>query len=515
MHRARIQATGTYSTWMPGAVSVLNIESQLVQIDWNQDSKEWQQWKREPVTVCHQGDLESACCPAPSFQWHTPARGRLRPRGVQTEPLIGSRLSYQLYGNFYTDQGSLNDLRAAAWRGHTNVTAATLAEAEGLIKELYLWDVDEPRAEDWDEAWTEGLVHMVGTPTNMAQAQERPTQLATAALAGAELSGASVRLVPSPVGEGKGAQYPTRVRAECARRGVDLLSRKMPTGEAAVAAIHMAGGDVHQVPVGQGVRVEPATAQPQTGHVPIDICDMPLDQEAALEAVEAHLAKTWTGDNGTKYTTFQRLQCSCEDGCAEKSIYFGVCSGNKRQPPLSERVGQYNTHPHPQFDFEEQLLLKRQLMELINAHVILAEAHAAVLHPQQSAKQARLRCILSTHPVFQQTSGTKPWFKKLTSDEYIGCGLQSKLFTNGYISIGNRSRGLHSDRMNPTITFLSTKLSGTWSVPTAVSGQTVLFDRFATKALVVEDSHRGKVLVGGLNGFKHANFGPRGDVTKN
>ena len=515
MHRARIQSTGTYTFWMPGAVRVLNIESRLVQIHWDQDSKEWQQWKGEPVTVCHQEDLESKCCPTPSFHMHTPAGGRLRPRGVQTEPLIGSRLSYQLYGNYYTDVGSLNDLRAATWREHTNITDATLAEAEGLIKELYLWDAGEPRAEDWDDAWTEGLAHMVGTPTNMAQARERPTQLATAALAGAELSGASVGLVPSPVGEGKGAQYPGGVIAESARRGVDLLSRKMPTGEAAVAAIHLAGGDVHQVPVGMGVRVEPATEQPQTGHVPIDICDMPPDQEAALEAVEAHLAKTWTGANGTKYTTFQRLQCSCEDGCAEKSIYFGVCSGNKRQPPLSDRVGQYNTHRHPQFSFTEQLLLKRQLMELINAHVLLAEAHAAVLHPQQCAKQERLRCILSTHPVFQQTRGTKPWFKNLTSEEYIGCGLQSKLFTNGYISIGNRSRGLHSDRMNPTITFLSTKLSGAWSVPTAVSGQTVLFDRFATKALVVEDSRRGRVLVGGLNGFKHANFGPRGDVTKN
>ena len=81
-----------------------------------------------------------------------------------------------------------------------------------------------------------------------------------------------------------------------------------------------------------------------------------------------------------------------------------------------------------------------------------------------------------------------------------------------YVSIANRTRGCHTDHRNPPITHLSTRLVGKWSGRHVITGQTVLFDRFATVALVVDDSPKGKVLCGGLNGIKHSNLGPRGDA---
>ena len=61
------------------------------------------------------------------------------------------------------------------------------------------------------------------------------------------------------------------------------------------------------------------------------------------------------------------------------------------------------------------------------------------------------------------------------------------------------------------MTVLATRLQGEWG-PTTITGQTVLFDRYATTAAVVDDSQKGKLMIGGLNGVKHANLGPYGDV---
>ena len=150
-------------------------------------------------------------------------------------------------------------------------------------------------------------------------------------------------------------------------------------------------------------------------------------------------------------------------------------------------------------------------MLLLNAHVAIAEEHVSRLEPELYSQQARLRAILDGHPVFQQNYHLEDWFRKGSSMSYIGCGLVSKLFTNAYVSIGARTRGCHTDYRNPPITHLSTRLRGGWK-GAQVTGQTVLFDRFATTALVVDDSRDGKVLLGGLNGVKHANLGPLGDV---
>ena len=104
----------------------------------------------------------------------------------------------------------------------------------------------------------------------------------------------------------------------------------------------------------------------------------------------------------------------------------------------------------------------------------------------------------------QEVDGSNP-------SEYLGCGLSSRLFTNAYIHIGSRTRGIHTDYRNPPITALTTRKVGNWEGE-VVTGQTVLFDRPCLTALVFEDSIKGRLTLGGLNGVKHANLGPRGDV---
>ena len=252
-------------------------------------------------------------------------------------------------------------------------------------------------------------------------------------------------------------------------------------------------------------------------HTCIDVVDMQADMLSGLDRLQEFLHGTSRGKDGKLYSVFNRLRMTCRDNCASSSIYAGVCSGQKGQPPLSNRIGQYETHNHPQFPIASQLALKRGLMLLVNAHIKLAEEQAQRLQaPDQYKKQARLRAILGGHPVFLQNKRVEPWFEHLYTtaggQDYTGCGLDSKLFTNVYVSIANRTRGCHTDHRNPPITHLSTRLVGKWSGRHVITGQTVLFDRFATVALVVDDSPKGKVLCGGLNGIKHSNLGPRGDA---
>ena len=249
-------------------------------------------------------------------------------------------------------------------------------------------------------------------------------------------------------------------------RGVDVLPRDQPTGEAAIAAIFLARGKTNRITQGVTATIQPCTAaqapSSHPAHAPVIVADMPGDTSVALDNIEAFLDKAWMGKNGQQYTTYERLKGTCGDGCTELSIYLGVCGGQKSQPPLSNRIGQYATHPHPQFDFPEQLKVKRELTTLFNVHIALAEEQCKRHNPEHYAKQARLRTILSKHPVFRQNHALEPWFKRQVSADYVGCGMVSKIFTNAYISIGSRTRGCHTDYRNPPITHLSTRLGGTW-----------------------------------------------------
>ena len=119
----------------------------------------------------------------------------------------------------------------------------------------------------------------------------------------------------------------------------------------------------------------------------------------------------------------------------------------------------------------------------------------------------RLRRLLSGHPVFTQNAGAV----ESTKGKYAGCGLASTIFTNGYLSFGARSSNMHTDYKNPLATHLTTRLFGTWDEET-LTGQTVLCDRFVTRALVVADDSNGRQLIGGLNAFRHANCLPEARV---
>ena len=70
---------------------------------------------------------------------------------------------------------------------------------------------------------------------------------------------------------------------------------------------------------------------------------------------------------------------------------------------------------------------------------------------------------------------------------------------------------MHTDYKNPHATHLTTRLFGTWDEET-LTGQTVLCDRFVTRALVVADDSNGRQLIGGLNAFRHANCLPEARV---
>ena len=157
---------------------------------------------------------------------------------------------------------------------------------------------------------------------------------------------------------------------------------------------------------------------------PVHILDFPVAIAEALDELEEFLDKEWTGTDGHRYTSFERLRCSCNDGCTEKSIYVGVCGGNKKQPPLSTQVGQYETRMHKAFSEKSQLKLKRDLMVLFNQYVKIAEAQAYATLPDACKKQARLRQILQKHPVFRQNYAIDDWFAKGSNGAYVGTGWQ-------------------------------------------------------------------------------------------
>jgi len=57
------------------------------------------------------------------------------------------------------------------------------------------------------------------------------------------------------------------------------------------------------------------------------------------------------------------------------------------------------------------------------------------------------------------------------------------------------------------LTHITTRKLGDWNNE-LLTGQTILMDRYSKKIVVVEDSANGKQLMGGLNGFAHANLSP-------
>ena len=256
------------------------------------------------------------------------------------------------------------------------------------------------------------------------------------------------------------------------------------------------------------------TGTSHPGAAPLFCADLQEAMRANLDGMVALLDEEACGNDGLWYTAFQRLRFAVGDDCGQASIYLGVCSGYKSQLPLSRILGQYNTQEHPRFAWEEQVALMRRLAVLVNRHAALAEEEVCLRLPVQYAKQARLRQLLNRHPAFQQAHSLAPWFAaKGRTQDYFKCGLESVLFTNVYISLGTRSRQLHTVYRNPSVTHLTTRqLGGGWGGH-AVTGQTVLFDRHAAEAVVLADCPEGRQLIGGLSAVLHSCLGPDGDVS--
>ena len=508
--------------------SVVNLEASMVRLVWDMGDPDEAAMMLGRETVCYLSEVESSQA-KPSARQGLLLRGPNKTKRIgqdadadekrqkELEPAcrMNRRFSMQLYGSYPTDTGALSDLRdeRCHWRGKDGSTAAEHVEAECLMGECYL--AKQPAHEDSgaEAAWQLLLSSMQQVPSCVGEAEVRPRSLAAAGVRAAPfVQGDDDSLSVTPYVEGKHFNgYPAGVIAESAKRGVDLLQHGNDvTAEAAVAAIHLAGGRIERVPNAADIRIRPDVDA--TVYAPVHSRALSSMMAEAADKIEDFLDEESLGSDEKWYTNFERLRFGVKDDCTEASIYAGCCGGFKRQPPLSKVIGQYNTHQIPKaFTFDSQIALKRRLMIMVNAYVRLAEAEAEQLMPEEFKKQARLRAILAQHPAFRQTHGIEEWFRKGTDETYVGCGLVSQIFTNCYISIGSRTRPMHTDWRNPCITHLTTRLRGDWSGQ-EITGQTVLFDRHATRAIVVDDSTRGRVLVGGLNAFKHANMGPNGDI---
>lgn len=515
-HRAQAWPSCASTPWMRGWLSMFNVQSGMVKIQWDVAQPEVKAWGGELTTLSLLPNVESSDIRPDQLKDRT----AVQPSNVVAEkrrvPTQGRRrrLSLQLYDNFPTDQGTLADLQdnSLPWYGCSGVTQAELSEAAALLKELYLASEEKPIGDGAME-WTQGLSTLLARPTSMAAALERPAALASEAVRSSHvLDTATVELSTTPYSEGICSNYPVSVVEALGQRGVDVLTRVQPTAEALVAGVHLAGGSILRVPNGREASIKPSKVT-HPAYATVHSLDLPTAMQLQADKIEDFLDTTARGQDGKLYSNYERLSFKVKDSCAEASIYVGVCSGHKKQEPLSYRVGQYDTQPRSQFSMESQLDIKRQLMVLLNDYIQMAEDEAFAKMPVLCAKQARLREILSKHPVYLQNVCQDNWFASMSHPCYLATGMKSRLFTTAYVSIGSRTRGCHTDYRNSPITHLSTRLRGHWAGQ-EVTGQTVLCDRYATRAIIIQDSLQGRQLIGGLNGIKHANFGPNGDLGK-
>ena len=75
---------------------------------------------------------------------------------------------------------------------------------------------------------------------------------------------------------------------------------------------------------------------------------------------------------------------------------FGVCSGQKSQPPFSASTGNYGVPEKT----DKKVALKKELQKLLNAHGLLAATEIERTQPDLYKKMARLRMLLGRQPVF-------------------------------------------------------------------------------------------------------------------
>ena len=115
------------------------------------------------------------------------------------------------------------------------------------------------------------------------EAERRPARLAAMAISGASLvEGGEGHLAFSPAPISKYPQpHPAEVVEAAARRGVDLVG-DTPTGEAALAAIHLAGGRCQLLPPGASWVCHP-TGTSHPGAAPLFCADLQEAMRANLD----------------------------------------------------------------------------------------------------------------------------------------------------------------------------------------------------------------------------------------
>ena len=435
------------------------------------------------------------------------------------------RLSLQLYGNLTTDANVLKELSVPRSDG-LQLTKEEQEEAGGLFNEIYLpqaltqeggaiyatnfkapFERENQRAQadiEWRKAIAAASQNHCPDSAVMAQSQTHGAtaiSLARKVIAKAraaqaqgvnQIEVASLSLTGTPAYEGLlECAYPSAAIEHCLSHNLDVTTDVVPAHVGVAAAASLDVSRCKVLPKEASITVH---AEMLPGAQPIMVEPLP----AAL-AASAHKIADFIKRTGASAA----LGTVCQHGPArltERSIMFGVCSGQKSQPPYSNSTGNYGVpgkSGKEDLAFERKVALRKELQVLINAHGLLAAAEIRRAQPEIYAKMARLRELLGRHPVYSEAAAAAEG----------NISFANPIFTNGYVSVGARATHRHTDYRNPHLTHLTTMQLGCWG-DALLTGQTVLFNRFGTECVVIEDRPGGRQIMGGLNAISHGNMIP-------
>ena len=468
----------------------------------------------------------------PSQQIDEETHSRLRCRqppqrlimDLETPPHL--RLSIQLYGHVTSDLALLRDLEEAG-----KVTPEQVAECEALLRRIYLPQLpdqlgDAPRRApnySYDpleqlfatsraaavHAWDDAVSALPPVPVIRPLPKSQPIDHLAACLSTCSLSPSKICMEPTPPWEGV-APFPFGDVPGMAlmERGIDLLSEERVPVEAVVAAAALCSPQSitklttsQQLLLTRHLSKGDSLASWEDSVHPISVVKPTPEMRKVLHKIFNYLYQKW----GTPKNAAHRLSVNFSHGPArhsKKQIMFGICGGQRQQPPYSHKAGQYQT-PGTANDearvnkalADEQRALKTGLQKLLNEYALLAAEQVRELMPQVYQDMKAVRDLLSIHPLHGTDAA---W-------DAGNIPFKNPIFTNGYVALGERFSRYHTDYRNAHATHLTTMLFGeTRNVQ--LTGQTVLFNRYGTRAVVIEDSHEGRNTVGGLNAFAHGNF---------
>ena len=437
-------------------------------------------------------------------------------KGLDPDSQDAERLSCQMYGNLNVDANVLKELSEPRADG-LQLTKAEQEEAAVLMKYIYL---PQSRSQEGgavvfttnstDSLARDGQRSLAELAWRDAVAQqneedsERPSEShSTSEDSAVSAAMKAIKIASARKGQGSGGGdivseasltgtpayegllpylYPTVAIHHCLTHNLNVSSELVAAhvGVAAAASLGMARCKV--LPKEASMRVSVADLP---GAEPVVVEPLPAALAASARAIAEFIKKN---------DAIRQLGTVFHHGPArntERSIMFGVCCGQKSQPPFSASTGNYGVPEKT----DKKVALKKELQKLLNAHGLLAATEIERTQPDLYKKMARLRVLLGRHPVFSAAAaaaeGNLPFV--------------NPIFTNGYVSVGARATVRHTDYRNPSATHLTTMQLGDWG-GAILTGQTVLFNRFGTECWVIEDRPGGRQLMGGLNAISHGNM---------